>query len=59
MPCDADRDGDVDEADCLIFESCAAGPELPLTDSCQRWDLDLDGDVDQSDYGIFQRWFRG
>lgn len=58
MPCDADRDGDVDEADCLIFQSCAGGPQMPLSSQCSRWDLDLDGDVDQSDYGIFQRWIR-
>ncbi|MEP0841536.1 MAG: hypothetical protein HRF43_02350 [Phycisphaerae bacterium] len=53
-PADLNADGGVNGADCMLFEACAAGPNLPIPPGCSKADLDGDGDVDQADYGILQ-----
>ncbi|MHC4800077.1 MAG: hypothetical protein ACYTF1_25850, partial [Planctomycetota bacterium] len=57
IPCDYDRDGDVDSADYDVFESCASGPNVPYTGDCSDTDFDNDLDTDQDDFGIFQRCY--
>ena len=50
---DADRDGDVDHDDFLIFESCFTGPldtKDPLPVECQFLDTDQDNDIDCDDW---------
>jgi hypothetical protein len=61
VPGDWDGDGDVDQVDFVILESCWSGPSVTHDGSlsCQQADLDNDGDVDQSDFGIFQRCYSG
>lgn len=59
VPVDLDWDCDVDQADYQLFESCASGPNVALSEGCESRDFDSDGDVDQSDFGIFQRCFSG
>jgi hypothetical protein len=61
VPCDFDDDGDVDNDDHDLFESCASGPGIPRSSSplCQATDLDRDNDVDQVDFGVFQRCYNG
>jgi hypothetical protein len=58
-PADYDRDGDVDQNDFNLFDTCFSGPQVPRTGDCAARDLDGDGDVDQSDFGIFQRCYSG
>ncbi|MHC4674466.1 MAG: hypothetical protein ACYTBZ_18425, partial [Planctomycetota bacterium] len=59
IPGDYDRDGDVDNADYDVFESCASGPNVPYTGDCSDTDFDNDLDTDQEDFGIFQRCYSG
>jgi len=60
IPGDFDADGDVDNADFLIFRGCISGPGIPQPDpDCQNPDFDGDNDVDQADFGIFQRCLGG
>ncbi|MGQ9651433.1 MAG: hypothetical protein ACUVXJ_15095 [Phycisphaerae bacterium] len=58
---DLDRDGDVDENDMVLFETCASGPGIAHsgTAECERVDFDADNDVDQSDFSIEQVCFSG
>ena len=58
---DLDCDGDVDQDDVRVFESCASGPAVPHsgTPTCQTADLDHDNDIDQSDFAAFQRCLSG
>lgn len=58
---DLDGDGDVDQADLSLFESCASGPGVLHngTDPCREADFDSDSDVDQSDFAVFQRCYSG
>jgi hypothetical protein len=58
-PGDFDSDGDVDQKDLLLFESCASGPAIPLAAGCEKRDFDRDNDVDQSDFAAFQRCYSG
>ena len=58
-PLDFDADGDVDQDDVTLFESCASSPGIPLAAGCKGKDLDQDNDVDQSDLAAFQRCFSG
>jgi hypothetical protein len=59
IPADLDLDGDVDEDDLTVFQTCRTGAGVPYDDSCQKADLDADGDVDMDDFGIFQRCYSG
>ena len=61
IPADFDGDGDVDEDDFDVFESCSSGPAIPHTSSqtCQEADFDEDNDVDQDDFAVFQSCFSG
>ncbi len=59
LPPDFDMDGDVDGDDFSLFESCAAGPMIPLAPGCENRDLDGDTDGDQSDFAVLQRCFSG
>ena len=54
VPADYDRDGDVDQADYLIFVACTSGPAVP-----HDRDFDEDTDVDQADFAVFQRCLSG
>lgn len=57
---DFDRDGDVDQDDLTVFESCATGPGVAqLNEACDKAKLDTDDDVDQIDFGVFQRCLSG
>jgi hypothetical protein len=67
-PADFDQDGDVDQNDLMIFESCAGGPGTPYSAACPLApdvnghvpaDFDGDDDVDQADFGRFQRCLSG
>ncbi|HOB75539.1 MAG TPA: family 10 glycosylhydrolase [Phycisphaerae bacterium] len=59
VPGDFDRDGDVDADDFDLFQSCFAGPGVPVESSCETKKLDADDDIDQDDFGIFQRCLSG
>ncbi|MBP7937679.1 MAG: hypothetical protein KA354_23815 [Phycisphaerae bacterium] len=59
IPCDADHDGDVDNADLAAFAACVSGPKIPRTAGCSVWDFDADNDVDQVDFGLLQRCWSG
>ncbi len=54
-----DDDGNVDQEDFDVFQSCASGPGIPHDGSrkCQQADFDRDGDVDQDDFAVFQRCY--
>ncbi|UCG17787.1 MAG: family 10 glycosylhydrolase [Phycisphaerales bacterium] len=54
---DLNRDGEVDEADYLLFEPCLQGPETTVSGDCQTADADDDGDVDLADYAAFEQAF--
>jgi hypothetical protein len=58
---DLDGDGDVDQADLSLFESCASGPGIPFngTDLCKKVDFDTDGHVDQTDFAVVQGCYSG
>jgi len=56
---DLDFDGDVDQADFLIFQDCFAGPNRPSKKPGLDADWDRDGDVDQADFLAFQDVFSG
>ena len=59
-PGDQDRDGDVDQEDFGIFQSCYTGSGMRQTDpACRFARLDDDTDVDLNDFGIFQGCLRG
>lgn len=61
IPGDFTGDGDVDQDDLSIFESCASGPGIPHPGSpiCQKADADNDGDVDQEDFAVIQCCYSG
>lgn len=59
VPGDFDCDRDVDADDLVHFESCQAGPAVPLDPSCERYDLDGDMDADSTDFAIIQRCWSG
>ena len=63
-PGDADRDGDVDINDYVVFTDCLSGPNVTPTPEQttleQCWcvfDFDSDLDVDSSDYAAFSKAF--
>lgn len=56
---DLDEDGDVDQADFLIFQDCYAGPNRPSKKPWFDADWDRDGDVDQADFLAFQDVYSG
>ncbi len=59
-PADLDRDGDVDQADFGLLQSCLTGPFIPQTDpDCGGALLDADDDVDTDDVSVFQRCCSG
>ena len=60
-PADADRDGDVDLADFLVFQNCFSAPanERTTSTACRHTDLDGDGDLDLADLVVFQARFTG
>lgn len=47
-------DGDVDEDDFAILQSCFTGPGVAVAAGCEETDLDRDNDVDAEDYSLFQ-----
>jgi hypothetical protein len=59
VPADLDHDGDVDQDDFSLFDSCFSGPAVPLDPGCEDRDFDGDGHIDQEDFGIFQRCYSG
>ncbi|NLE58847.1 MAG: hypothetical protein GX616_10835, partial [Planctomycetes bacterium] len=60
VPCDRDRDGDVDQADWDQFELCASGSGIAQDrQDCDWAKLDADNDVDQADFAAFQRCYSG
>lgn len=53
-PGDLDSDGDVDQIDFGLFQTCLSGPYIPQTDSrCARTRFDADSDVDADDTNLF------
>ena len=57
---DQDRDGDVDQEDFGIFQSCYTGSGRPQNDPhCRFARMDGDVDVDLNDFGLFQRCMSG
>lgn len=57
---DQDRDGDVDQSDFGLLQTCLSGAGMPQNDpSCRRAFLDNDGDVDGFDAAIFLRCLSG
>lgn len=59
VPGDFDCDGDVDEDDLALFETCHSGPAIRLTDECKQFDIDGDRDADAADFAIIQRCWSG
>lgn len=60
MPCDDDRDGDVDLADFAGFFECLSGPDAETVPrECHIFDTDGDQDVDLMDYAALQGLFTG
>jgi len=53
IPCDLNRDGDVDQADFGSLQSCLSVPGVAATGSCAQADLDSDTDVDREDIAVF------
>ncbi len=55
---DTDNDGDVDQQDFGLFQSCYTGPDDPLgvfdMPTCRCMDADWDFDVDEDDYDVFE-----
>ncbi|MHC4671837.1 MAG: DUF5060 domain-containing protein [Planctomycetota bacterium] len=58
MP-DLDNDGDVDQDDFSIFQSCMTGSGGDITPGCKKADFDSDADVDLDDFYIFQDCMAG
>ena len=57
---DFDGDGDVDQADFGVFQSCMTGADVPQTDpACAPARLDDDADVDAADLAIFRACMSG
>jgi hypothetical protein len=57
---DFDGDGDVDQSDFGVFQSCMTGPfVLQMKPECALADLDGDGDVDEEDFSRFFACFSG
>jgi len=52
---DLDNDGDVDQQDFGLFQSCLSGNAYGYAPGCAAADLDLDGDVDYDDLLIFEQ----
>lgn len=50
---DGDGDGDVDLADYALYQLCAAGAGIGLSEECVVFDSDGDDDVDLIDFGAF------
>lgn len=65
QPGDFNGDGDVDEDDLDVFQSCATGPGIGgppagcSADDFSKADFNSDEDVDQSDFAGFQRCYSG
>lgn len=57
VPADLNQDCAVNRLDVELFESCAAGPSIPVSAGCASCDLDGDADVDQGDFGRLQRCY--
>ena len=55
LPGDADRDGDVDLADLLRFQSCFTGADGTPPAGCEEFDRDRD--VDLADFLVFEATF--
>ncbi|HRR84428.1 MAG TPA: hypothetical protein P5316_05405 [Phycisphaerae bacterium] len=53
-PVDFDRDGDIDQEDFGLFQTCLSGAFVPPTEpACQTMNLDGDLDVDADDLSLF------
>ncbi|MHC4796946.1 MAG: family 10 glycosylhydrolase [Planctomycetota bacterium] len=60
IPGDLDDDGDVDQEDFGIVQSCLTGPAVgPPAPGCEGANLDGDLDVDQDDIAKFQQCISG
>lgn len=60
IPGDFDRDGDVDQEDFGVFQTCYSGPGVEQADpACAGARLDEDVDVDQCDFAGFQSCMSG
>jgi len=56
---DADRDGDVDQADFAVLQACYTGSGGGVASGCECFDwnpatTEGDGDIDAEDYGLFE-----
>jgi hypothetical protein len=59
IPGDMDEDGDVDQEDFGLFQTCYSGNGKPYPPGCQIADLDNQGDVDLTDFNKFQLCITG
>jgi hypothetical protein len=60
VPCDFDRDGDVDQEDFGHLQKCFTGTGIDITDpDCMDANLDGDTDADQDDFVIFEQCTSG
>ncbi|MDM8004596.1 MAG: hypothetical protein QUV05_00360 [Phycisphaerae bacterium] len=56
---DADRDGDVDQVDFAVLQTCYTGSGGGVAAGCECFDwnpatMEGDGDIDAEDYGLFE-----
>ncbi len=56
---DLDEDGDVDQKDFGLFQTCFSGNGQAYAPGCSIADLDLDGDVDDYDFDQFRACLSG
>lgn len=60
LPADLDADGDIDQQDFGILQTCLSGAGIDQTGSdCNRARLDADPDVDADDVAVFIRCLTG
>lgn len=59
-PADFDHDGDVDQTDFGVFQSCFSGAFVPQENqACEPALLDADNDVDTDDLAVFRQCLSG